>query len=140
MMFKRLGRFAVLAVCLFAIAIVMGGCNRDDPPPPPPIELPTETPGQKLTGQYELVETVGDSGVTRPPDITGDLFLFDLLGTYTMSITIAGETRSVVNGSWGADDTHITLDGTRLRYSWDGTYLTYSNPDGSSLSLKWRKI
>ena len=31
-MFKRLGRFAVLAVCLFAIAIVMGGCNGDDPP------------------------------------------------------------------------------------------------------------
>ena len=32
-MFKRLGTFAVLAVCLFAIAIVMGGCVvRKDPP------------------------------------------------------------------------------------------------------------
>ena len=33
-MFKRLGRFAVLAVCLFAIAIVMVGCGGDDDPPP----------------------------------------------------------------------------------------------------------
>ena len=29
-MFKRLGRFAVLAVCLFAIVIVMGGCGPDE--------------------------------------------------------------------------------------------------------------
>ena len=33
-MFKRLGRFAVLAVCLFAIVIVMVGCGGDDDPPP----------------------------------------------------------------------------------------------------------
>ena len=45
-MFKRLGRFAVLAVCLFAIAIVMVGCGGDevDPPPPDkPVELPPPT-------------------------------------------------------------------------------------------------
>ena len=33
-MFKRLGRFAVLAVCLFAIAIVMVGCGGDEVDPP----------------------------------------------------------------------------------------------------------
>ena len=138
-MFRHLGTFAVLAVCLFVLAMV--GCNREDPPPPPPPPLPEETPAEKLTGLYDLVETVGDSGVTRPPDIIGDLTLVGVFRTYTytMSITIAGETRSV-NGSWSVDDTHITFDGTRLRYSWDGTYLTFSNPDGSSLSLKWRKI
>ena len=38
-MFKRLGRFSVLAVCLFAIAIVMVGCDTD-----PPITLPIDKP------------------------------------------------------------------------------------------------
>ena len=41
-MFKRLGTFAVLAVCLFAIAIVMVGC--DDPPIDPPITPPVTEP------------------------------------------------------------------------------------------------
>ena len=41
-MFKRLGTFAVLAVCLFAIAIVMVGC--DDPPIDPPITPPIDKP------------------------------------------------------------------------------------------------
>ena len=45
-MFKRLGTFAVLAVCLFALAMV--GCNGDDPPitpltDKPPVELPPPT-------------------------------------------------------------------------------------------------
>ena len=134
-MLRHLGTFAVLAVCLFAIVIVMVGCGREDPPPPPPAE---ETPAEKLAGSYELVETVGDSGITRPPDVAGDLLLLPGVLTYTMSITTAGETL-FANGSWGADDTHITFDGSRYRYSWDGTYLTFSNPDVSSLSLKWRK-
>ena len=138
-MFRHLGTFAVLAVCLFVLA--MGDCgngNGGKKIDSPIIDPPTETPMEKLTGRYELVETVGDSGITRPPDVVGDLVLLAVLDTYTMSITIAGETR-FVNGSWGADDTHITFDGTKYRYSWDGTYLTFSNPDGSSLSLKWRK-
>ena len=39
-MFKQLGTFAILAVCLFAIVLVMGGCGGDDPPPPPIIDPP----------------------------------------------------------------------------------------------------
>ena len=41
-MFRYLGRFGVLAVCLFAIVIVMVGCGRDDPPPPPPPPPPDD--------------------------------------------------------------------------------------------------
>ena len=37
-MFKRLGIFAILAVCLFAIVIVMVGCKRTKPPVKPPVE------------------------------------------------------------------------------------------------------
>lgn len=53
MIFKHLGRFAVLAVCFFAIAIVMVGCGGDDDPPivPPP---PEET--KEKTFKEQLVE------------------------------------------------------------------------------------
>ena len=34
MKFKHLGTFALLAVCLFAIVIVMGGCGGDEDDPP----------------------------------------------------------------------------------------------------------
>ena len=63
-MFKRLGIFAVLAVCLFAIAIVMVGCDTDppiDPPITPPIDPPpVEVTQQRFTGTLP----VSDSEVT----------------------------------------------------------------------------
>ena len=49
-MFKRLGIFAVLAVCLFTIVIVMGGCNTD-PPITPPIDPPIDKPPVEVTQQ-----------------------------------------------------------------------------------------
>ena len=50
-MFKRLGIFAVLAVCLFAIVIVMVGCPGTDPPITPPIDKPpVEVTQQRFTG------------------------------------------------------------------------------------------
>ena len=58
-MFKHLGTFAILAVCLFAIVIVMGGCDETRQMiVPPSVEAPgTESPGteppvtqQRFTG------------------------------------------------------------------------------------------
>ena len=43
-MLKQLGTFAILAVCLFAIVIVMGGCKRTKPKDDPPITLPPPPP------------------------------------------------------------------------------------------------
>ena len=48
MMFRNLGTFALLAVCLLAIAIVMGSCGEpiDEmmPPPVEPVEPPETEP------------------------------------------------------------------------------------------------
>ena len=52
-MFKHLGRFSVLAVCLFAIVIVMGGC--DDPPIDPPITLPITPPSTAVPAGMVLI-------------------------------------------------------------------------------------
>ena len=44
-MFRHLGTFAVLAVCLFAIVIVMGGCEKPmDGMLPPPVTPETDAP------------------------------------------------------------------------------------------------
>ena len=49
-MFKRLGIFAVLAVCLFAIVIVMVGCDTNRPITPPIDKPPVEVTQQRFTG------------------------------------------------------------------------------------------
>lgn len=51
-MFRHLGRFALLALCLFALVIAMGSCGDDDPPPPPIEPLPKEK-----TFKEQLVES-----------------------------------------------------------------------------------
>ena len=147
-MFKRLGIFAILAVCLFAIVIVMGGCDPDDPPPPPPIvppvETKVETPMEKLAGSYSLVEAqAGNEPAARPPGFSGKMFLFTAGGsTYTMSLGPAGN-QGHYTGTWSADQTHLTFDGDRFLYTWDGTHLTFSIPDPNggpeTLNLKWRQ-
>ena len=64
-MFKHLGTFAILAVCLFAIVIVMGGCNgdKDDPPPivgPSTEETKEKTFKEQLVGSSWRVTTNAD--------------------------------------------------------------------------------
>ena len=142
-MFKHLGRFAILAVCLFAIVIVMVGCGPDDPPPPPPPPPLVETPMEKLIGVYELAELVverdGGSVTLRPPTVSGSLGLFS---DNTFSLFTIGAEGNVqeFEGPWTADGTHITLDGDRSQYSWDGTHLTiFGVSGGTKTRFKWRK-
>ena len=138
-MFKRLGRFGVLAVCLFAIVIVMVGCNREDPPPP----LPEETPAEKLTGIYELVESRYPDGIIlRPPSITGKMFLYnsDTLRNALYLTSADGDTFNM-EFTWSMDETYF-LDnvGDRLSYTWDGTHLNLTfSAGGRSVVTSWRK-
>ena len=155
-MFKHLGRFAVLAVCLFAIAIVMVGCDGDeDGPPPivPPIVPPVVTQVEKLPGLYELVEvrfTVdGDTIIARPPIFRGTLGLHPYYGPgidgndkYSMSVLHESGSIFEVAGFWSADESHFSMDRDPIRYTWDGTYLTLSNiefEEGGKGSIKWRQ-
>ena len=149
-MFKQLGRFGVLAVCLFAIVIVMVGCNGNggggeggngNGKGTEIIKPEVETPMEKLAGTYTLVEIRVGNEIIRPPDMSGDLNLYRLSGyPYDMSLTVLGNPLGRVSGTWSADETTITLDGDRSPYSWDGTHLTFAVPTDDGLAnVKWRQ-
>ena len=84
MKFKHLGRFAVLAVCLFALAMV--GCGPDDPPvEAAPIKFVSASPAEGSTIQNDATITVTFDGTPEGLQVTG--------GTATpggKTVTIAG--------------------------------------------------
>ena len=145
-MFKHLGTFALLAACLFALA--MGDCNGNNgggttkPKIDPPPTTTTETPMEKLDGSYTLVEVRIGNDIVRPPEITGDLFLFSAAGyNFTLFLGTQGQPITALSGPWSADETHLTLGADRTPYNWDGTHLRFDvpNPDGGTFNLKYRQ-
>lgn len=144
-MFRHLGTFALLAVCLFAIVLVMGGCDGERiqqmlPPPvtpetdapetsetetgetengspksdPPIVPPTTETPLEKLTGSYTLIEweivhkeAEGGEDLVLSPDVgsTGKLHLRPEGNGWSQ--TINGETLS--GPTWSATATTFTI-------------------------------
>ena len=125
MMFKHLGMFVVLAVCLFAMAIV--GCDE-----------PMQTPiMKKLAGTYWFVS---EDEVSTPPDSgkfkrrlqrrlrdldcagvicedAGKLHLRPGGNSWLIRYKVAGETNKITGSKWHANDTHITFrdfDGERV--------------------------
>ena len=152
-MFKRLGTFAVLAVCLFAIAMVMVGCGRDDPPidkpiDPPPVEKPivpkVETPLEKLAGSYNLVEVFDGIITLRIPEVDGRLYMEEGGGDWFWSLNFVNLDNGLVKNSgetWSPSATgiaFITSDGEWLgtEYTLVGSLLTLERDD---LITKWRK-
>ena len=76
-MLKQLGTFAILAVCLFAIVIVMGGCERKKvdppiihPPPPPEVSFVSADPADGSTIHPDATITVTFDGI---PEIFGSI-------------------------------------------------------------------
>ena len=150
-MFKRLGIFAVLAVCLFAIAIVMVGCGTgnggddEEEKKTDIVTLLTETPMEKLVGTYTLVEAERNGEIRRPPAITGKMFLRAPGGISSPSSIHIGTGDIVVLSlqfPFSVDETYFSMGQDQTRYTWDGTHLSFSvsDPtDGSVFTLKWRK-
>ena len=69
-MFRYLGRFAILAVCLFALAMV--GCGTDDPPvEEAPIKFVSASPAEGSTIQNDATITVTFDGVPEGLKVTG---------------------------------------------------------------------
>ena len=144
-MFRHLGRFGVLAVCLFVLA--MGGCdiplNSVNVPSTQPsvlggYNLPPDDMKVKLAGVYRLVE-VSDAGVTqRAPAVDGVLVL-PLNGKASISQFGPGfrEPASSKSMTWNADKTHLIFPGGKRFYSWDGRFLTFFEPNG--VVSKWVK-
>ena len=142
MMFRYLGRFSVLAVCLFALAMV--GCdiplNSVNVPSTQPsvlsgYNLPPDDMKVKLAGVYRLVEHSDGKGLTlRAPEVDG-VFALSLNGKFSMSLFGPGYSNKskTEEGTWGADKTHFNGN----PYSWDGRYLTLFLKNGEI--LKWVK-
>ena len=155
MMFRYLGRFGVLAVCLFAIVIVMGGCGGDDDPPPDkPVEIVTPpvvelTPMEKLTGSYSLVESESVTANQVSLIISGRLHLRP--GGNGWLATYEDEDGDSFGGSgptWTANATTITFIDSGGEtwtddYTLEGKVLTLANLDTeldeSAYIDKWRK-
>ena len=130
-MFKRLGIFAVLAVCLFAIVIVMVGCGNG--------EDDEETPMEKLTGSYEFSDHVT---ANRVP-LVGGSFSFGHGGNnWSLSyLWDDGRTHSDSGPTWSASATTITFtNSTGLTWTDDytlvGEVLTFFYDDNFT---EWRK-
>ena len=149
-MFKRLGMFAVLAVCLFAIAIVMVGCSEwweDDDEEEEEVEL---TPMEKLTGTYSLVEReVIWMGSTEEPPTSGTLRLRPEGNGWSTTFEFADrDAEARLGTTWTANTTAITfIDTDGFHWSEDytlkGKFLTldYFAPEWSETQTeKWRKI
>ena len=152
MMLKHLGTFAILAVCLFTMA--MGDCNRDDTEGGGVELIDNEpTPMEKLAGIYELVELQDlkqGGAVVSPPNIVGVLSLFPYYGPSSDSNNeasiwfrfIDGDI-SEIEGTWSADEATITLFRVMSTgYTWDGTYLTLfrlAYDGGLEMRTKWRQ-
>ena len=147
-MFKRLGRFAILAVCLFALAMV--GCNggeggNGNGKGTEIIKPKVETPSEKFAGTYELVEVRSPDGrILRPPSITGKMFLrnSDTISNALYLTSADGDTIAL-EFTWSVDETYF-LDkvGDRISYTWDGTHLNlpFPFPGGvQPVATIWRK-
>ena len=155
-MFRYLGRFVVLAVCLFAIAIVMVGCGNGDEKIDPPIDPPVEekqvelTPMEKLTGTYSLVEREAVVGVdVLESTVSGKLHLRPggngWLVTYEFE---DGDSSGFSGPTWTANATTITFiasDGDRWVEDWtlEGKVLTLAlfaeDAEDTTYIEKWRK-
>ena len=139
-MFKRLGTFVVLAVCLFAIAIVMGSCGGDDTDD-------DDSPMGKLTGTYSFVkseqiwhnveqERLLAQEAREPPDYVGELRLRPEGNGWTATFEDKDGDRIGGNSgpTWTANDTTITFtdsDGEQWRedYTLEGQLLTMTRED-----------
>lgn len=147
-MLKQLGISAILAVCLFAMAIV--GCNREDPPPDKPIEIvkpPEKTPMEKLAGTYSLVESELVSGgeVDNPP-VSGRLHLRPGGNGWLVSYEYEdGESDGSAGPTWSANATTISFMGSENEggveeYTLEGKFLILSTFDTRFAWIeKWRK-
>ena len=143
-MFRQLGTFAPLALCLFALAIAMGMGDCDDDPQ---VEL---TPMEKLAGTYSLVESevLVDNEVLEPPNY-GKLHLRPEGNGWIVTFEYEeGDSSGNSGATWTANATTITFidsDGDRWieDYTLEGKFLTLSYFDENNdvaIIEKWRNI
>ena len=141
-MVRYLGRFVVLAVCLFAIVIVMGGCGEPIeemlPPVTPPVTLPTAVPeGMVLipAGTFEMGSNDAEADDNEQPVHTVHLDAF-YMDKY--EVTNAQYKAFVdANPQWSKDNIEDRFhDGTYL-YLWSGNNYPSGMADHPVVRVSW---
>ena len=131
-MFKRLGIFAVLAVCLFAIVIVMGGCGGDDPPPiidpppPPEVSLVSVSPEEGSEIKADATITVTFDGAPEGLKVTGR----KASGGSSIAMTVTTEGSTVtISGPFPSLHGKIYLEIEWIRFKSSGELAYFVVPD-----------
>ena len=108
-MFKHLGTFAILAVCLFAIVIVMGGCEREKvdppiipPPPPPDVSFVSVSPEDGSQIKADTTITVTFDGAPNRLRVNGDTSRGGASG-HSITATTEGSTVTISDVSPALD-------------------------------------
>ena len=149
-------------VLIYLLAISVAGCasdNRDDDP---------ETPMDKLTGEYVLVELkyrITDTTISiETPTVLGKLMLgteginLSLTVVITDDVSLISDNQKTLldpwkvdEGSWVADETDFTMsvkdhsNNTVFRnvfkYKYDEKYLTLEGYNADvMITMKWQKL
>ena len=127
-MFKRLGIFAILAVCLFAIVIVMVGCNRDDDEDKPPEGMVLIRDGSFKMGSNDGIDH------ERPVHTVHlDAFYMD-----EYEVTHAQFKAFVdANPQWSKDNIDGKFHEGHYLSDWDGTDYPVGKADHPVVEVSW---
>ena len=146
-MLKRLGTFAVLAVCLFAMTIAIVGCGggggdeEDDDEGGTDVVSPmSDSAGGLGISKGDFVDLSGLYSY-ETPELGGVLSLFPAADDFEANLWFLTDDLEISDnsGTWTADRSNIDLLDRVYRYTWNGTHLTIRNlrtPDGRK-DIRW---
>ena len=148
-MFRQLGTFAVLALCLFAIVIAMGSCGPDDPPPPPIEPPPPPTFKEQLVseGPWRVISLEGER-IERLAQELADgfslgFFGFHLLEAREAQNSLRFDTSGDITWNWELELflPEFPDDSFRLRLTIKGPYfVTEDSESSATMSLSFTEI
>ena len=156
-MFKHVGNVAPLALCLFAIVIVMGSCDRDPPiTPPTTVDPQVDPPMERFTGTLPVPDddelrslAWNPQGSMLAAGFWGGLWLYDTATGEAVHVkAIKGEHEDGVDKvAWGNSLFIVTNDVPSEVQIWDaatGEHLkttinevedsVWFSPDGSMIA------
>ena len=140
-MFKRLGTFAILAVCLFALAMV--GCGGDDDPPPPPLPPPLPPPPEGMVlipaGTFQMGGDAADALPVHTVHL--DAFYMDTYEVTNAQFKAFLEAnpqwrKDLVNGRFRAD-AHARFRGQHYLEDWNGADYPAGKANHPVASVSW---
>ena len=146
-MFRNLGTFAILALCLFALTIAMGSCGGDDDdddttnppiePPPPPVGPPPAGMVLIPAGQFQMGSNDGEADLDERPVHTVhlDAFYMDVYEVTNAQFKVFVD----ANPQWRKDNIEdkFHFHGEDYLDRWDGTNYPAGTADHPVIWVSW---